>query len=133
MLYCQLCSAIFGGFPLLSPTYLFLLSPKQLLPYRPSFCSHSSFRSLARSLPPTSVDFKNRDKGPIAFSLASNSASPLFSVQPYHLIPSLHRFLRSFRRAFLHRRNLVYRCSIDCSTWPHHQHWEVLITPILAK
>ena len=52
---------------------------------------------------------------------------------PCQRLPSLCRALRSFRLSFLHRRHLVKRCSTDCSAWPHHQHWGVSITPILAK
>ncbi len=76
-------------------------------PARSFLCCHSSSRFFAPSLPPTSVDFKKSNKGPIAFSLASSSASPFLSVQLCQPIPSLHRALRSFCLAFLHRRHLA--------------------------
>ena len=95
-------------------------SPNSSSPSWSFFRPHSSSRSLAPSLPPTSVAFRNPNIGPIAFSLASSSASLFLSLHPWQLIPSIQRALISFRLSFFHRRHLVYRCSTVCSVPLHY-------------
>ena len=111
--------ATFGVFSPPNPAF------SDLIPlYLPFFCSFS---------PLTSIDFRNSNDGPIAFSSASNSASPFLSVRPCQIIPSFYKLLISFGLSFRQCRHLVYKCSTDSSAWPHHQLWGVSITPILAK
>ena len=122
-LSCRVYYTTFGDFPLLILAYTELNRPvSNSSPAWSTLRSHSSSRSFAPSLAPTSVDFKKSSSGPTASSFASNSASPFFSVHPCQRIPSLYNFLRSFRRSFLHFLHLVYKCSTDCTACPHHQH-----------
>ena len=97
------------------------------------FRSHSSSLSLAPSLPPTSVVFKNLSSGATAFSFPSKLANHLLSPWACHTTPSFSSSLTSFLRSFLHFRHLVYKCSTDCTVSLHHQHSRVSITPILAR
>ena len=109
------------------------IHPSRSLPAWSFFRPHSNSFSLAPSLPPISVAFKNLSSGATAFTFASKPVSHLLSAWACHKTPSFSSSLNSFLRSFLHLRHLVYRCPTDCTVSLHHQHSGDSITPILAK
>ena len=72
---------IWDVFPLLSLAFL-TYSPSNFSPVQSFFCFYSISLFFAPSLPPTLDNFRNSNNRPIAFSLASNSASSFILVQP---------------------------------------------------
>ena len=94
------CLAVtLGGFPLLGLN--FGLRPKHLLAGLILSPLPPSSLSFPPSLPPNSINFRYFNKGLIALSFASSSATPFLSFRPCQLIPSVHRLLMSFRLYFL--------------------------------
>ena len=108
-------SATFG----LIPSWVY---PSRSSPSWSFLRSHSNSLSFAPSLPPIPIVFKNLSSGANAFSFASRPANHLFSTWVCHPMPSFTSSLTSFLLSFLHRRQLVYKCSTDCFVPPQHQH-----------
>ena len=96
------------GLPLLSPSLSFYCLASELISLSWSLLlCHSSSLSLAPSLLPTPVPFKNFNTGPTARSFANKLPSHLHSGRGCQLIPCWPSSLLSFLRSLLHLRHSV--------------------------